>query len=274
MRQPFYKTFRYCVEYILALPFLMLIRYLPWRVSQRMMRGILGCVAPYCSGHRRAKKNLHMIFPHWSSKKIQHTLQKMWTHWADVLSGYPHIARVTPKVEGQEFLRPAAIYCGAHLSHFQWVTQALKQHNIQVDQVSRLANNPWIAKVMLNMQYGAGVHNVLIKGKTTMMALSRSLRRGHAVYMLVDQKMKGGVQLPFLGRKAWVNRAPVVLARRWKVPLIPVGVQGDTVVFHPPIVVDEESKEIVALQTLNTHIEQWIHAYPWTWFWPHNRWDI
>jgi KDO2-lipid IV(A) lauroyltransferase len=102
--------------------------------------------------------------------------------------------------------------------------------------------------------------------------------------MLADQAAgeQNGILIDFLGRKAWALKAPVVIAHKTGVPLVPVlgyredGEDGRHVLeFLPEYTLCGDRTEAgIAqdIQALSRNIEAFVCAHPADWYWVHRRW--
>ncbi|MBV9947547.1 MAG: lysophospholipid acyltransferase family protein, partial [Myxococcales bacterium] len=109
------------------------------------------------------------------------------------------------------------------------------------------------------------------------------LRGGGAVAMMIDQvplDLRRAIEAPFLGRTAWVDRAPAALAAAAGAPLVVAasrrdadGDQALTVleVLEPPP--RAPSAWIAqATRAANERLEAFVRAHPSEWLWLHRRW--
>jgi KDO2-lipid IV(A) lauroyltransferase len=74
---------------------------------------------------------------------------------------------------------------------------------------------------------------------------------------------------------------PTRLARKFRCPLVPVGIERlpgvrFRITVEDPIPYDEDPDEEAAVArtvaTINAHVERWLRAAPEQWFWVHRRW--
>ena len=89
----------------------------------------------------------------------------------------------------------------------------------------------------------------------------------------VPDKKRHGVRVDFLGRPAWVDRAPISLARRMNVPLVVIASHRTT----------EGRQRVRLLDVIDPHandaalrataaLERFVRAHPTEWLWMHRRW--
>ena len=111
--------------------------------------------------------------------------------------------------------------------------------------------------------------------------LVEAIEAGHILGILPDQNLKAvsGVFVDFFGLPAYTVTAPVLLARKLRVPLFVVLViregQSFRVVFDPidiPHTDDEAADLLAGTQRWTRYLEEQIRRAPDQWSWLHPRW--
>ena len=109
------------------------------------------------------------------------------------------------------------------------------------------------------------------------------LARGGAVAMMIDQvprSRKHAIETEFLGRPAFVDRAPAVLAALRGAPLVVTASRREADGRHVLVVLDvldppsRPSREWVsfATRTATRALESFVRRHPDQWLWLHRRW--
>ena len=107
------------------------------------------------------------------------------------------------------------------------------------------------------------------------------LENGGSLGLLIDQKMNDGISVPFFGRPAMTAPALAQLARRFRLPVLPVYVvrlepQRFRLVCEAPLPIRytaDRAADVRALSAAaNATLERWIRARPGAWLWLHRRW--
>ena len=107
------------------------------------------------------------------------------------------------------------------------------------------------------------------------------LRGGKMLCMLVDQKLREGIAVPFFGRDAMTTPAPAALALKTGARIVLAsnrrlpGARFHVTVSRrwnlPPS--GDEARDIQALTAaITARIEEMVRADPGQWLWIHNRW--
>ena len=146
--------------------------------------------------------------------------------------------------------------------------------------VVRPPNNPFIADWVARQRRINGPSTMIAKHNAARGMLTQ-LRAGRMLCMLMDQKLREGIAVPFFGHDAMTTPAPaalalktgarVVLAANRRLP----GPRFHVTVYEPPAITPsgdeaQDTKALTAAFTLG--IEEIVRADPGQWLWIHNRW--
>ena len=125
--------------------------------------------------------------------------------------------------------------------------------------------------------------NLFPKGRHGAVKMARAIKNNEAIAMLIDQKMRLGIPIPFFGRTAMTGTAIAELALRYDMPIIPArcirtrGAHFEAIVY-PPLAYEktgDEKRDIENIMiAINNTLEGWIREHPAQWFWVHKRWWI
>ncbi len=94
---------------------------------------------------------------------------------------------------------------------------------------------------------------------------------------MIDQRVSEGIKSNFFKYKASTTTIPAQLAKRFKMPVVPVFVERfDEVKFKisvnkPLYFSDDDTTESITTK-LNEILEKMILKKPGQWIWSHNRW--
>jgi KDO2-lipid IV(A) lauroyltransferase len=168
---------------------------------------------------------------------------------------------------------------GAHIGNWEIGPYAAITANQPVAAIYRPLNNPLLAGLLERRQanYGGDIYR---KGREAALGMVSALRKGQFMCLLVDQKLREGMVVPFFGRDATTSISYIKLAVRKKVPVMYMHTERLAgcrfrVTISPPISLPdvEDDASILELATeINGTLEQWIRQRPEQWFWPHRRW--
>jgi KDO2-lipid IV(A) lauroyltransferase len=272
------------------------------RVGASLGRGIAG-LGGYATEAARA--NLELAFPEWSAARRDAVLVESYANLGRtaaeiaLLQG-PHRAALIDGVEltGLEHVEAAHahsksggfIVLTAHFGSWDLCGAALAaKYGYALTVVQKGFENPGLTR-MLSRARGAGsaregaLLEELTKGRSAAAGMLRAIRDGRKVVVLMDQNAhrEEGVFVPFFSRLACTRSAPVLIAMKRGVPILPVfPFRKGTSHLHearalPPLVFEGDADDEVCLTQnvakMTRVIEGAIRDAPDHWLWAHRRW--
>ncbi len=167
-----------------------------------------------------------------------------------------------------------------HCGNWELISLSFKRHlNENVWAIARMQNNPYLNTIIEKMRMGYG--NKVIYSKAALRPILSVIKGKGVIGMLTDQAVfeDNGALIEFLGRKAWANKAPVVIAHKTGVPIVPVfGYRNNdhhVLTYHPEYKLCGDRSEVGILQdiqSLSRFLEEFVCAHPADWYWVHRRW--
>jgi KDO2-lipid IV(A) lauroyltransferase len=246
--------------------------------------------------HReRARSNIRIVYPDWSDERVDRLLRASFAELGRIAVEWARHSQLSPeqllaRVEfhGLEHLEKAlqrgrgVILVSAHYGHWELIPSALRFRlpQVEVTPTGRTLVNPGVqAMVASRRNLGGGF---VLERDTA--EIIRALRRNAAVGILVDlrrSRKRGGVLVPFLGRRAWTPHGPATIARRTGAAVIPTFVRRSQGAHHriellpeleQPRGPDLLADTAAATAALNDVLGRFILAEPSSWLWVHRRW--
>lgn len=292
-RTPIRRVRDLCEWLLLKLLFVFL-RLIGLQASSRFIGALGRCVGKFSSKNRVARKNLRHAFPEWDDARIETTLRGMWENMGRYLGEFPHIApmdktafRRMTEIVGEEHLYAAtgkgkgALFFSAHMANWELGAKTAWACDTPFAIVYRPLNNPHV-DATTNHHRDQYQLRGLPKNTAGSREMVKTLRNGEPVAILIDQRMKKGIPVPFFGRDAMTATAIADLAIKYGYPIIPTQVErlgSDCrfrVTFHPPVEWqasgDDKADAATLMRQLHAIMETWIRERPEQWFWVHKRW--
>jgi len=190
------------------------------------------------------------------------------------------------EIRGRENLPSArekhkgVIFVGGHCGNWELMSLSFKKlFNENVWAIVRHQNNPYLNSIVEKMRMSYG--NKVIYNKSALKPILSVIKNDGAIGMLSDQAVfeDNGILIDFLGRKAWANRAPAIIAQKTGVPLVPVFIhrsgERHVLTIHPEyILCGDRTEEGIGrdIQALARYLEDFVCAHPADWYWVHRRW--
>ena len=246
--------------------------------------------------HRRiVRRNLQFVHPEWSRDRIQKLSKRIFENLCVTLL---EICQMTSfsredilrkvRIRGKDNLLNAiknpngVILISAHIGNWEMAHQSIscylqKPLVLVARELQSKAFDRWILK--LRARFG----NTIIYKEGALPEMTRTLRQGKVLGLLIDQETKRseGVDATFFDRTVFTTPSAALLAIRCKSPVLTVYCirEADsrlTLVVEPPLTIEKTESLRADLkantQIMTSAIERAVRAYPEQWFWFHKRW--
>jgi Kdo2-lipid IVA lauroyltransferase/acyltransferase len=243
------------------------------------------------SVNRLASKNLKQAMPYLSDSQVQDVLVKMWDNLGRNIAEIPYLQSLLEapdavELVGSEYMDAqidsgkSAFFVTAHFGPWELVQVVGKYIKNQSVVLYRAANNPLVEAYFQSMRLDLD-NQFFSKGREGAKAMLKAVRDGRAIGLLNDQKLNGGVAVPFFGRDAMTAPAVAEIARKMDVPIYPMKVERleggkFRATVYPALNLkktdDRDADVYETLKSINEVYEEWITERPDHWFWVHNRW--
>jgi KDO2-lipid IV(A) lauroyltransferase len=270
-----------------------LFRLLPLDAASALGGWLGRAIGPRLGVTKRAAINLRRALPKLDAAAARRVMRDMWDNLGRVVAEYPHLAEFRVygddgRIEfvGDDILDPviaagkSAIFISAHYGNWEIATMAATQRGLDVAEIYRAANNPWIDRLIASYRDSVG-SELIPKGTIAARRSIAALRDHRHLAMLVDQKMNDGIKVPFFGRDAMTAPALAQLALRFDCAIMPARVERVKgarfrIVMSPPIEIvrtgDRRADTLAIMTAVNEEIESWLRERPEMWLWLHRRW--
>lgn len=263
---------------------------LPWGLCQRLGAG-LGLLARLLIGRdrRRAEAHLALAFPDLSEADRRVLVRSCFRHLGTALAELLHIwgrpaaaAGRYVEVVGFEEIerirstgRPIVVLTG-HVGNWELISCANESHGLGLVAMTRGLDDEGLQQIALDLRSHLGSEAIARGSKASSRQMLRTLRRGGALAMLIDQDIDtDGVWVPFFGRLAHTPTAGADIALRLGAEVVPTFAERlpngrHRITFHPALELPQDVTEATAVMT--AAIEKQIRRCPEQWVWMHRRW--
>ncbi|MCC5971403.1 MAG: lauroyl acyltransferase [Pararhodobacter sp.] len=272
-------AFRLFVRPVLWLPYATRIRFF----------GALAqyALAPVSGVRKRIRANLAHVFPDLPKPEVERLCGAVVNNAArafiEMLSGAEfarHIAGTPMEGPGVAALdaaheqgRPVVLVTG-HLGNYDVARAVMSARGYRVAGLYAPMTNP-----LVNRHYVAAIESIakplFPRGREGMAGMLRFLRSGGMLGVVIDQYMKHGEPLDFLGKPAPTALSAAEMALKYQALLVPGYVirQPDGLSFRihmeDPV---PHSDPVTMTQALNDSLSEKVRQHMDQWFWLHRRW--
>jgi KDO2-lipid IV(A) lauroyltransferase len=189
--------------------------------------------------------------------------------------------------EGVEHLRSAAalgrgvLVFSGHFGHWELIALLQPRLGVPMTMVAKPLRSASFDDFLNRMRALSG--NKVLPARDAVRGVLRSLRRGEAVALLIDQNVRGegGIFVDFFGVTASTTPALAILAFKSGAPIVPVFSYLDPggrlrVRYCEPILPERQGQLADDIELLTQRctgiLEDEIRRRPGHWLWMHNRW--
>ena len=273
------------VAAILAIPFFLTLKLLPYKASSYLCGTLMYLIAPFTSYNKRVKKHLKLAFPNKPEREINTLASQHWFMLGQTIGEMPHINNLIKlgnlETEGLEKIKKGpAILVGAHMGNWEFLLRVGDLAGRRAGYVFRPINNWILNKIQIYRNKDANA-DFYRKGRLAAIGMTGKLRNGEVVGLTGDQLLREGIMVPFFGIKTPTPQAAAVMSLKWNVPIYMVRVERlggirfkmsveDKLKIPKNLEKDKAVYEITRL--ISKRIEEWILDKPEQWLWAHRRW--
>lgn len=273
------RALRLLIGGLLALPYRWRVPLCGWVMAY--------VVAPIAGYDRRVRDNLALVFPDMPQAEVRRLMRDVPRNVGrtliEIYSGAEFVARATAQpLQGPGLAaldkahaegRPVILVTG-HIGNYDASRAALIARGYRVGALYRPMRD-----AQFNDHYVSAISQigtpVFPRGRQGLGAMVRFLRSGGMLGILIDQSMRNGIPLDFMGHPAMTALSAAEMAVRYDALVIPTygirranGFDFDVIIEAP---IPHGSAEEMT-QALNASLETLVRQNMDQWFWIHRRW--
>jgi len=192
---------------------LKLLRLVPMDTAIRAFERFARWLGPKLKRHQVALDNLELAFPEKSLKEREKIAIESWAQMARGLIEYGYLdvifdldeeSQDSERIEiinAEQFLKlrddglPAILFTG-HLANFELLPMVAAKFGLEIKSLFRAPNNKYVAARIAAARKDVS-ENLIASREGASFQLMSALERGEHVGVLVDQKFRRGIKVPF-----------------------------------------------------------------------------
>lgn len=276
---------------------LKILRLVPMDTSARFFERFARWLGPKLKRHQVAMNNLAIAFPEKSIGEREQIAIDSWANMARGIIEYSYLDEIfdldednlnAGRIEvknAEQFHKlrddglPGIVFTG-HTGNFELLPMAAARFGLELQSMFRAPNNKYVAAKIAKARNQV-TENLVPSGAGASFQLMSALDRGTHVGVLVDQKFRRGINIPFFGKDAPTNTLLAKLARRYDCPVhgarsirLPDGRFRLEVTEELVLPRDQDGDIDIrgATEMVTAVVEDWVREYPEQWLWIHRRW--
>jgi KDO2-lipid IV(A) lauroyltransferase len=265
-----------------------LLRLLPYRQRVPFGGWAVGHVlAPVAGWRRRVRQNLGLIWPDLPKARVEQlvaavcdnvgrTLAELYspTEFKAQVANTPITGAGLATILAAQARGQGVILVSGHFGNHDIARAVLAGRGLAVGALYKPQRNPYVER-HFRATIGAISEPIFARGRKGLADLVRHLKQGGMLGILIDQHMRHGAALSFLGHRALTATSAADLALKYDCLLVPVyGIRQPDGLSFELVVEDPIPKGTPdqMTQAVNTSLERQVIAHPDQWFWVHRRW--
>ena len=283
-RRDWLRQLLWRVDYALVWSLIRMFQLFPVDTASRLGARFGGWLGPRMRHKTRLfHENLRIALPELDEARREQIVREAWRRGGRIFAEYPQIPRMhgdrsrievvtagfDPARDGQ------CIFVMGHLGSWE-APPLLLMANLDLPFAALYAppSNPLLERMLLESRAALGCQ--LLSRERSVRAMTRVLREGRSLGVVVDRRVDGGVPLRFFGVDKPSTLLPARLALRSDIPLVPLRAERIRdahfrVTLHAPLrprdgslAPEQQAQDM--MQQMHELLENWIRQEPADWF--------
>ena len=187
-------------------------------------------------------------------------------------------------IEGCEYLeqikveKKKVVFISGHFNNFELMAMQLEKFGIDIAAIYRPLNNKFLNKTMEKIRKQYICKKQIKKGRSGTRDLIKNFREGSSVALMIDQRVREGIRVPFFNDLSSTTTIPAQLVKKYNCEIVPIYIERNNKFFFSmkvskPIIFNQnQSIENITIE-LNKILEKMILKNIDQWIWTHNRWQ-
>lgn len=282
---------KYLLQYYFLKIILSFFNFFSFKYASYLGGLLIQKIGPFTKFAQIAQNNVNIAFPELSNQEQQQIITSMWDNLGRSIGEFCHLLKATEKSitkhitvhnkENLNLLENGGLLFTAHLANWEISQNIFLNSKKKIYIVYRTLNNPYIDQLVKKYRTTLGAQ-MIPKGKAGAKKIIEAIAEKSIILMLVDQRQREGIIIPFFNQPCYTSTALASLAIKYNLPIIPFYTVRNEANFdiwiEKPLklrLTSNRSKDIKSIMLqVNKIIESWVKKNPSQWFWIHRRWSF
>ena len=283
------RKFFYLIEFILIKLFFFILIIIGYKNGSNLGDFIGRLFGPMFRSKKLIENNLEQsgIVDKKNYNKI---ISKMYGNYGRILAEYPFLKAFRNnklnkfiEIEGLENLnkikieKRRAVFISGHFNNFELMALQIEKAGINLCAIYRPLNNVFLNKTMEEIRENFICKNQIKKGRSGTRQIIENIKKGNSVALMIDQRVREGIKINFLGKPASTTTIPAQLIKKYKCDLVPIYIERRKnnyfkMFVSEPIKIGNNKSIKEITEHLNKILEKMILKNVDQWIWTHDRW--
>jgi|TARA_B100002052_G_C15834105_1_gene576882 KDO2-lipid IV(A) lauroyltransferase len=186
-------------------------------------------------------------------------------------------------IDGYEYLeeikksKKKIVFVSGHFNNFELMAMQIEKSGIDLATIYRPLNNPYLNKTMEEIRIKYICKKQIKKGRAGTREIIKNLNKGTSIALMIDQRVREGVKVPFFKHLATTTTIPAQLIKKYNCDLVPIYIERDKLnhfkmYVSEPIKINKTKNITEITAHLNKILEKMIKKNIDQWIWTHDRW--
>jgi KDO2-lipid IV(A) lauroyltransferase len=285
------KKLRYFLEAVLTYTFYYIFQLIPVVLASKIGYFLGRTLVSFFVGDRKeeAIKNILLSFPEKTLSEAEEIFAESCGFFVATIFEIPRLKDLANRITIidehntlENIKNNKSLIFSAHIGNWEMFLYPFVNLTNKSFAIYKKPNNYFLESFFLKIRNPPKTMDLIRLNREKLIYLHNQIKNSNVfINMLVDQKIREGIAVDFLGRPAYTSTFFSVLALKHNLPLTPVHVIRDPnckfrIILEKPINIipsgnkEEDIKNLTIL--MNSKIEEWIKENPSQWLWLHKRW--
>ena len=283
------KKIIHLIQYIIISILFLLFKIIGFKYSSNLGSFIGKYIGPLVRSKSSIIKNLEKAK---INKKLNYDKisSNIFSNYGRIFAEYVHLKNFKNgklnkyfSIEGAEYLnlikknKQKVVFVSGHFNNFELMAMQIEKLGIDCAAIYRPLNNPFLNKTMEKIRVRDICKNQIRKGRAGTREIIKFLSKGTSIALMIDQRVREGVKVPFFREMATTTTIPAQLIKKYNCDVVPIYIERKKsnyfkMYVSKPIKINKSKNIYEITKYLSFELEKMILKNIDQWIWTHDRW--